>query len=207
MSKVKPQIETRERRGFGGIVEMRSKDGATDCQTIKGYAAVFNKESRILGMYDWQFVEVIQPSAFVDADMTDIRCLFNHEASLILGRTKSSTLRTGVDAIGLWYECDLPKTTAGNDVTISIERKDIDGSSFQFEVEDDEWNYAGEIPVRSITKIKVVYDVAPVTFEAYPDTTVAKRSFEGSNVAKPQPSKNLTAIDLDIKLRELQCRV
>ena len=34
------------------------------------------------------------------------------------------------------------------------------------------------MPTRYITRVKKLYDVSPVTYPAYPDTTVAVRSLE-----------------------------
>src|SRR5438034_9249362 len=56
---------------------------------IAGYAAVFNEQ------YDSDFfIETIKPGAFSRAlrEAQDIRCLYNHNANSLLGRTKAGTL-------------------------------------------------------------------------------------------------------------------
>jgi uncharacterized protein len=67
---------------------------------IVGYA-VFNQQTMIAGF----FREQIAPGAFTDAiGRDDVRGLFNHDASWLLGRWSAGTLRLSQDARGLRYE-------------------------------------------------------------------------------------------------------
>lgn len=160
----------RERRFEKGI-ELRQEDGKPT--VIKGYAARFNSRSNNLG----GFVEDIQPGAFTEAAVRDdVRALFNHDSNLILGRTKSGTLTLREDETGLHYEINPPDTSAGRDLVESIRRGDIDGSSFAFSVEDDTWGKTEDgMPIRTLRKV-ALYDVSPVTFPAYPSSSVSVRS-------------------------------
>lgn len=142
--------------------------------TIRGYAAVFNRPSSDLG----GFKEVIDPAAFDNVLDNDVRAAFNHEPSMILGRSSAGTLRIGVDGTGLHYEVDLPNNTLGRDVYESVKRGDIKESSFKFTVMDDEWRDTDDGVVRTIKQVGRLIDVAPVSFPAYPDATVAARSLE-----------------------------
>ena len=59
----------------------------------------------------------------------------------------------------------------------SIQRGDIDGMSFMFTVERDEWeNLESDHPTRHIRKIGKVFEVSAVTFPAYPETTISARN-------------------------------
>lgn len=177
-----------ERRFTIGSVELRKMDGDTEHKkrTVRGYAAKFDVRSENLGGKNWQFYETIQRGAFDDVMGDDVRALFNHDANLILARSKGGkgTLRMGVDDIGLWYEFDAPATRAGDDLLVSLERGDVDQSSFAFTVDRDGqvWTERteGEVTVaeRTIKKVKRLYDVSPVTYPAYADTSVAVRSLE-----------------------------
>jgi len=75
-----------ERRTFTGTVIARA-EGEGMPKVIGGIAAVINSVTD-LGYFE----EVIEQGAFDNAlsKEYDIRCLFNHEAELILGRTKAS---------------------------------------------------------------------------------------------------------------------
>lgn len=150
---------------------------ATGSRTVEGYAAVFNSMSKKLG---W-FTEEIAPDAFRECDMSDVVALFNHNPDLVLARTPK-TLTLGVDERGLKYSFEAPETTVGNDLLISLDREDIRTSSFAFDVEAEEWTWGenGQPDHRKITKISKLYDVSPVTYEAYPDTDCAKRSADSA---------------------------
>lgn len=141
---------------------------------VTGYAAVFNSRSQEM----WGFVEEIDARAFDEADMSDVRALFNHDPNLLLARTPN-TLKLSVDERGLRYEFDLPDTTAGADLAELLRRGDVTQSSFGFTIDQDEWEEReGELPLRRITKIKRLFDVSPVTYPAYQEASVALRSLE-----------------------------
>lgn len=159
-----PEIE---RRFFESMVECRQTEGK---ELIMGYGAIFNiKSALIWGMFE----EKIAPGAFDKADLSDIRGLINHQANLILGRTKSGTCRVFIDERGLRYEITPPETSYCKDLIVSMKRGDINQSSFAFTIDEDgdEWDDTVEPWQRTITKIKRVYDVSPVTFAAYPDAS------------------------------------
>lgn len=155
-------------------VEMRISDDETP--KIIGYAAKFGKWSEDLG----GFRERIKTGAFDDAiKNSDVRALKNHDRNLLLGRTTSGTLRLNTNSVGLQFEIDMPNTTTGHDVVEEIRRKDITGCSFSFTVVEDKWkNLEDGSAERTIIKIGQLLDVGPVTYPAYPDTTVAARSLD-----------------------------
>jgi uncharacterized protein len=143
---------------------------------IEGYAAVFNKDSEDMG-----FIERIAPGAFKKALKTsDVRALFNHDSNIILGRTTSGTLDLKEDKTGLFMSITPPDTQLVRDMVMSpIERGDITQQSFGFTVDTDEWEHNDNKPsIRTITGIRELFDVSPVTYPAYPDTTVALRSLD-----------------------------
>lgn len=148
-------------------------------RTVEGYAAVFNTPTRV----GW-FEEVIEAGAFDNAiKVSDCRALFNHDSNHLLARQKSGTLTLELDAKGLKYRFESPNTQTGNDILEMMGRGDLAESSFAFTVkseaweeekdDDGNWNYR-----RVIKEVEYLYDVSPVTYPAYADTTVAKRSFE-----------------------------
>jgi HK97 family phage prohead protease len=192
------KIPDRETRVLSGQVELRAADGEESKPKVRGYAAVYNRESENLGSENYQFREIIEPGAFDDVLKDDVRALLNHDANFILARSKNGegTLSIGVDDRGLWYEFEAPDTGAGRDLTESIKRGDIDQSSFSFTVRKDgqrwEEKQEGDGPTiikRTITKIARLFDVSPVTYPAYPDASVAVRSLQEfrSEHQEPEP--------------------
>jgi uncharacterized protein len=142
---------------------------------VTGHAAVFGQLSEDLG----GFKEKINVGAFDGVLKNDVRAFFNHDPNFLLARTTSGTLKLAVDKMGLSYSFEVPDTTAGRDLVISMERGDITQSSFAFMVEKDSWSEEDGQEIRTIEKVGRLFDVSPVSIPAYPqanDLVVAKRS-------------------------------
>jgi len=181
-------------------VELRlSDEDDEESNTIIGYAAVFNSWSEDLGF----FKEQIAPGAFKRTIKNgDIRALINHDPNLVIGRTKNKTLRLSEDDKGLAFEVDLPDTSYAMDLRKSIERKDITQNSFGFQTMKDEWSEDGKR--RTLVEVKL-FDISPVTFPAYKQTTVKMRlqdigiDYEALNVALIRASRGIiTSSDVDL---------
>ncbi|MEN6334124.1 MAG: HK97 family phage prohead protease [Phycisphaerales bacterium] len=170
----KPEIQGIESRVLTAE-DMELRVEGDKAPRLTGYAAKFNRWSEDLG----GFREKIAPGAFSAVLKDDVRCLKNHDANLILGRTSSGTLKLESNSVGLKYTVDVPDTTTGRDTVEEVRRKDITGCSFSFSVLEDDWRYLEDGSIeRTIIKLRSLYDVGPVTYPAYPDTTVAARSLE-----------------------------
>jgi len=173
----KSPIVTPERRFFHAQnIELRV-DSTGDSPVISGYSAVFNSFSEpIMGI----FREQIIPGAFADClKSCDVRCLFNHDSNYPLGRMSAGTLSLEEDETGLNMRNTPPDTQAGRDVITSINRRDITGQSFSFNVasKGDKWEETPSGIQRSITKFSDIYDVGPVTFPSYSATSAGMRDF------------------------------
>jgi HK97 family phage prohead protease len=168
--------KTDERRTSNtGKVELRVV-GTT--RRIVGYGAVFNTETVIGGF----FRERLMPGAFSGVLKNDVRSLFNHDPNYVLGRTSAGTLTLSVDAVGLRYEVTPPAARA--DVVEALGRGDVTGSSFGFTVKRDSWTKptrAGELPLRTIYEFRQLFDVGPVTYPAYDETSAEARSAAAAN--------------------------
>ncbi len=165
--------EKAERRFM--TVELRAKDATS--RDVEGYAAKFNADSQV---FYGSWIERIAPGFFDDVLEDDAVALFNHDPNFILARNKV-TLRLAVDNTGLLYSFAAPDTTAGNDLLVNLRLGNIQKSSFAFTVKEESWKYSDDpnVPsVRTLVKAERLYDVAPVTYAAYDDTSVANRSFE-----------------------------
>jgi len=197
---------TMEKRYFN--IDTRTEKRDDGSITITGHAAVFNQLSSDLG----GFREIIAPDAFSNVLNDDVRALVNHDPNLLLGRTTSGTLRLEQTNEGLQYSFDVPDTTYGRDLIISMERGDITQSSFAFTIEDDSWETTDEGEVRTINKVKQLYDVSPVTYPAYPDAddlTLAQRSLaiyrekeENKKQEKDLVKRSLLKLKIELKKRK-----
>lgn len=184
-------MTTKEKRTLAGKLNFRADDKG---KKIGGYAAIFNSRADIGGY----MIEIIAPGAFAKTIKDDIRALIDHDSGRVIGRTSAGTLSLSEDTKGLAVEIELPDTTDGHDLAVSIERGDITGMSFGFEVLKHRWDDTGDVPVRTIEECKV-YEVSVVAFPAYEDTTIAMRSLE--EIRKDGKSKNFAAAKQRLKRR------
>lgn len=143
-------------------------------KTLHGYAAVFNSEANL-----GTFSEVIRPGAFAKSLATgsNIRALYQHDGTALLGTTRGGTLQLREDAKGLAFTLALPDTSHGRDLAILVDRGDVAGCSFGFRVAPggDRWEERGSTMVRELLDV----DLAEITLTsdpAYQDTSVALRS-------------------------------
>ena len=171
------EMGNREVRTFS-TSEMRVVRADGESPKIVGHAAVFNSPTQI-GSDDWGWMESVIPGAFAESiKVDDVRGLFNHDPNMVLGRNKSGTLTLSEDDKGLYYEIDPPDTQAARDLLESIDRGDVTGSSFAFEVQEQRWTMKDdELDERELVRLKL-WDVSPVTFPAYDDTDVGKRQHQ-----------------------------
>ncbi len=156
------KLETRE---FEFGLELREQG---DEMSLTGYAALFNSRSENLG----GFTEVIAPGAFSRSlkSRNDIKLLWNHDTSAVLGSTRAGTLKLYEDEKGLRVEAILPNTTHGRDAKELIKRKDVTGFSFGFTIPGrggDEWNAEGT--ERTLKSVRL-HEVSLTPFPAYTAT-------------------------------------
>ncbi len=183
-----------ERRFFTEPVGFEVREGKEDENVIEGYAAVFNKDSVDFG--GWH--ERIAPGAFSDVLNDDAVALFNHDMSLVLGRNKVN-VSLSQDSTGLRYKVKLPDTSVAKDLRQLVKDKIIHQSSFAFTVAEQKWEHPKDEKqpsVRTITRMKRLYDVSPVTSPAYPDATIGARSFA--------ETKPLEDVPFNVELKELE---
>src|SRR5581483_8910150 len=84
--------------------------------------------------------ETIARGAFTRAlrEKQDVRCLYNHDANQVLGRTKNGTVVLRDTDKGLAFRCQLDRSnTSHQNVYASVKRGDIDACSFAFKVPQD----------------------------------------------------------------------
>lgn len=157
-------------------VDLRAAQNG-DGRRLEGYAVVFGAVSEDLG----GFREIIEPGAFGEAlgESPDVRALFNHDPSMVLGRTTNGTLTLAQDARGLYMAVAMPETSYARDVYTLVERGDVSQMSFAFTVRKggETWATENSQRVRRLRSLNL-YDVSVVTYPAYQATTVAARILE-----------------------------
>ncbi|MCG5459627.1 HK97 family phage prohead protease [Micromonospora sp. PSH03] len=167
-----------ERRTVTTEFEYRSEG---DSLYITGYALKWDTRSKNLGGFKERVSESATKKTIQESD---IRALFNHDPNLILGRNRSGTLRLTEDSTGLEYEVtgDLRQSYV-RDLSIALERGDVNQSSFAFRTvgpEGDSWDEDEDgFLLRTLREIQL-FDVSPVTYPAYEDSTsgVRQRTLE-----------------------------
>ena len=172
---MKQAVEVREVQ-FSDIEMRQTEDSQSDMpMTFRGYAAVFNSPSEDMG-----FREYIKPGAFAKSlrSRNAIRMFLNHNSDIVLASTRAKTLRLIEDERGLLVDADLPDTTAGRDLSVLLQRGDVDSMSFGFSVPPKGESWSDDGSVRELHQVRL-HEVSVVTgWPAYPATSATVRSFD-----------------------------
>lgn len=168
---------------------------------IEGYFAVFNQRTEL-----WPgFYEEIAPGAF-DGSLknNDIRCLFNHNSDIVLGRTVAGTLILKEDAHGLWGSVRINQDDKqALDIYARVARGDISGCSFGFYPIKEEYTEleSGDVLCRVIEVD--LSEVSICTFPAYPQTEVQAR--EKAYAAMMAQRREKLKENIKRRLERLKC--
>lgn len=142
---------------------------------LEGYFAVFNRETELWpGAY-----EEIDPGAFDNTLGNDVRCLINHDTTLVLGRNKANTLELKADSHGLWGRVKInTNDTDAVNIYERVKRGDVSGNSFGFNILNEETDYKEDGTVKWTIKEIDLHEVSICTFPAYEDTSIQARHKE-----------------------------
>lgn len=191
---------TLETRTLSQRVEARTTE---DGRVVAGIGIAYGETTEVGD----SFREVFAPGAFRNALSADILALFGHDRNRVLGRTTAGTLRLREDQQGVHYEIDLPDTSDGRDLAVSVGRGDITGTSFGFRAVKETWDDTVNPPVRTIHEA-LLREISPTADPAYGDTTIALRSLDAARKERRASNFNHAArrlrmkISLDLKGRE-----
>lgn len=150
--------------------EIRTSELIAKERRLVGYAVRWNSLSEII----WdEFREQFTPGAFSGylTSGNDVRCLFEHDYTQLLGRTKSGTLILTEDDTGLRFELTPPNTQLGNDVLELVERGDIEGMSFGFRALKENWDITQSPYLRTVTAAEL-REITITSLPAYPESGV-----------------------------------
>lgn len=197
----------REYRDLKLEIEERSENGEPS-YIVRGYASTF--EPYVLFEDEGvQYKEKIDPHAFDECDMSDVVFRVDHEGA-VYARSSAGTLKISVDEHGLMDEADLSKTPNARNLFEDIKAGNYPKQSFAFSVRED--SYDKETHTRTITKIKKLFDVSPVSFPANPGTEldIATRDYfngviemeKAERLESEKRERARKALELKIKILE-----
>lgn len=153
--------------------ELKTRESEENDKYIEGYFAVFNQETEI-----WSgWYEQIAAGAFANSlRNSDIRCLFNHDTAVVLGRKNAGTLELKEDVHGLWGRVKVNQSDSqALDIYARVERGDISGCSFGFSPISEDYTTDTNGAMHWVERDVELYEVSICTFPAYPQTEVQAR--------------------------------
>lgn len=184
-------------------LETRTEENSNE-RIISGYINKFNSRSQYMGFY-----EEVAKGAFDKtlADGHNIYAMYNHNSDMILGSTRSGSLRLNVDSIGLHFELRInPNISYASDIAELVKSGDLEGCSFGFWVTDDEWTYTEDkIDLRIIKELELI-EVTITPFPAYLDSEASCRSFELHN-KEVENANELRNLEKEIELLEIEAEL
>ena len=183
-------------RQYRNIKEIRvaeTVEGEEKSYKVRGYATTYNEPYTLYSDEDIEIREQVAPSAFDNADMSDVIMQYNHEGR-VFARTRNNTLSLESDEHGLLIDADLGGTEIGRQLYEEIQGGYTDRMSFGFTVDEDEVNETREkgkrtIYLRTITKIGKLYDVSAVSIPANDGTEISARSFVDGLIEKEKAER------------------
>lgn len=203
---LKPKMSDICSRSFTNY-SARSSEG--NYGVIEGIPIVFNQKTDIGGWFE----ETIARSAISDDVLKDVALFYNHDLNTKPhARTRNGRLSFNVqeDGVHMRAEVNLERSDS-KDFYLAIRDGDIDGMSFMFRVEDDEWSDLDtDYPKRTITKIGYVQEVSGVNYPAYDGTSINARnrlSLDSDKKALDEARAEVTkSLDSDLELMKAKVK-
>lgn len=164
------------------VMSVRAAASGGEEMFVEGYATTFNQPYMLYDGRYYKIIEQIAPTAFDECDMSDVIMQYDHEGR-VFARNKNGTLTMTVDAIGLKIAANLGGTDIGRQLYQEINGGYTDKMSFGFVVAEDrrvstvDHENDVETVVRTITKIKKLFDVSAVSIPANDMTSISARRF------------------------------
>ena len=200
-----------EKRFIQSTLSVRSvEEGGTTARIIEGLAIPFGKPSLPLSDdKEFEFVEYINEAAF-DKVLSDagleVMLLYSHDWDAPLARRSAKRLEIKKTPEGIAFTAILPDTTRAQDLIKDIEAGNIQGNSFGFFPTRERW-FVDEngVNTREILEAEL-YEISPVVMPAYPDTTLAKRSYDLFRAAAKPATPALNTRSNALKLLQLKLK-
>ena len=153
-------------------MELRiERDTEEKTYMVEGYASTFDKYV-LMTVDGVDYSEQIDPTAFDEADLTDVVFRIDHEGR-VYARTSAGTVQLNTDEHGLHIETDLSRTASSREIFEEIEAGNYPKMSFAFTVAEDGDEYDRKTHTRIIHRVAKVFDISPVSFPANPYTSLS----------------------------------
>ena len=160
--------QDREYRSMELKIENR-QEGDEPSFFVEGYASTFDPY-KLLEIDGVDYYERIEPTAFDDADMSDVVFRIDHEGK-VYARTSAGSVELWTDEKGLGQRTDLGRTQRARELYDDIAAGNYPQMSFAFVVAED--HFDSDTHTRVIDRIAKVFDVSPVSFPANPNTSLS----------------------------------
>lgn len=163
-------------------MSVRASDDDDGRMIVEGYATTFNQPYMLGEEKHFRVMEQVDASAFTACDMSDVIMQYDH-AGRVFARNKNGTLLVSTDTIGLKVTADLGGTDIGRQLYQEIRGGYTDKMSFGFTVDEDTRTYTydeatdTETCMRTILRIKKLYDVSAVSLPANDMTSISARRY------------------------------
>ena len=188
-----PKTNDREYRRL--TMAVRAQEGAQEeDMRVYGYATTFNEPYELYRHGNYTVLEQVDPHAFDECDMSDVIMQFDH-AGRVYARTRNNTLTLSVDSLGLAFEDDMSKTESARQLYQEIREGMVDRMSYGFIVAEDEWTVNHDrdsgktTELRTIRKVRKVFDVSAVSIPANDGTSLATRTLCDGVIAKHEAER------------------
>ncbi len=167
--------QNREYRMMELRIQTPSEESEEKSYMVEGYASTF-EPYKLATIDNKDYFEKIEPTAFDEADMSDVVFRVDHEGK-VYARTSAGDLEVWTDEHGLGNRADLGRTQKGRELYDDIAAGHYPQMSFAFTVAEDHFDKATH--TRIIDRIAKVFDVSPVSWPANPTTelSVATRAY------------------------------
>lgn len=218
-----------KKRTIAVLADLHIREAASgeESRAIEGYVLKFGVRSRLL--CDWwdYYYEVLEPGCVTREmlDRQDIKLTMFHDRQLILARSNkgTGTLNYEVDAVGVRFWAEMPRTVDGDKALELVQRGDIAGCSFCYSTDEGDSENAvsyerlkektenGEdILLRHVKRIDNVYDFTLATDPAFEQTTVSRREVEEAGVDLRKQADEPKPVGFDKKreiIRKIRARI
>lgn len=137
---------------------------------VEGYATTFNQPYELC----YGIREQIAPDVLDGADLSDVIFQYDHEG-MVFARNRAGNLHIASDSHGIFVAADLGRTEDARRLYEAIAAGLVDRMSWAFTVAEEIWDNDNDL--RTITKVKKVFDVSAVSIAANDATAISARSF------------------------------